>query len=59
MSGVNRYCVYFHTRLDTNEIFKSIREAADFIGISPSTLRAKLSGQNKNNTTLRYLKNDK
>lgn len=45
--------------ISTNKIFKSIRKAADFIGISPSTLRAKLSGQNKNNTTLRYLKNDK
>lgn len=38
----------------TGKVFFSIVEAAEYIGIKRTTLNAKLSGQNKNNTNLRY-----
>lgn len=39
----------------TNRIFNKTQDAADYLGIKRTTLNAKLNGQNKNNTTLKYL----
>lgn len=39
----------------TGKEFNSAIEAAEFLGIKASTLRAKLTGQNKNNTNLKYI----
>lgn len=39
----------------TGVVFNKIQDAADYLGIKRTTLNAKLSGQNKNNTTLKYL----
>lgn len=41
--------------VSSGEIYDSITEAAESVGIKRSTLGARLSGQNKNNTNLRYL----
>jgi group I intron endonuclease len=41
--------------ISNNEIFNSIRDAAIFLGIKYQTLYAKLSGHNKNNTTLKFI----
>jgi len=38
----------------TREIFKTVEEAAKSIGIKRTTLNAKLTGQNKNNTNFLY-----
>lgn len=40
----------------TKEIFLTIKDAADSINMKVKTLNAKLTGQNKNNTNLEYLK---
>lgn len=40
--------------ISTGYVYRSIKMAADSIGINPSTLRAKLSGQNPNNTNLKF-----
>lgn len=42
----------------TNEIFNSIREAADSINMNKNTLNNQLLGYNKNKTNFRYLNND-
>lgn len=39
----------------TGVVFNKTQDAADYLGIKRTTLNAKLSGQNKNNTTLKYL----
>ena len=43
----------------TKQIFNSIKDAALFINMKPTTLNAKLTGQNKNNTDYLYLKDYK
>ena len=42
----------------TKEIFLTIKEAADSIGMKRSTLESKLRGENKNNTNFIYLTNN-
>jgi group I intron endonuclease len=41
--------------IENNIIYNSIIEASEDLNIKRTTLNAKLSGQNKNNTNLRYL----
>jgi hypothetical protein len=43
----------------TKEVFLTISDAANNIGLKPKTLNAKLTGQNKNNTPFIYLKDYK
>jgi len=40
---------------DTGMVYQSRREAAESLGIKPTTLGAKLTGKNNNNTPMRYL----
>jgi hypothetical protein len=42
----------------TNEVFSSIKEAADSLGMKHTTLNVMLSGQNPNKTNFRYLNNN-
>ena len=41
--------------ISTEIVYSSIKEAAESIGMKKSTLNAKLTGQNKNDTNFRYL----
>lgn len=41
--------------IETDEIYDTIKEVAELLGIKYSTLRAKLTGQNKNNTNYKLL----
>ena len=39
----------------TGVVFNKIQDAADYLGLKRTTLNAQLNGQNKNQTTLKYL----
>ena len=40
--------------IETNEIFETIKDAAESINMKSNTLVCKLNGRNKNNTSMRY-----
>lgn len=58
LENIKEKMIKFHGKkvinIITGEIFNTITEAADSIGIKRYTLNAKLLGRNKNNTNLEY-----
>ena len=45
--------------ISNNEIYSSVKDAANIVGLKLSTLCAMLNGQNKNKTNLRYYEGNK